>query len=244
MTRSIGAEAAWSVHAMHPGVAFHEKLAPEWGRKYSRLSFRERANELFSLLDGHELVGRRWLDAGCGSGVLTALLAARGCNVTAVDASPEMVRQAERMLLACSSRGLRQPKFGVVDTIERLDWPAAAFDGILCSSVVEYLDRPKQCLREFARVLRPGGSLLLSVPNRQSLFRGAQKLCYVCTGGAWPKYLGVSNNEYGLVEFAQLLGEVGLAVRAWRYYGARVPRWLGQSRFVGGLLLLLAVRQD
>ena len=42
-------------------------------------------------------------------------------------------------------------------------------DGVLCSSVLEYVSDVDTCLKEFARVLRPAGLLLVSVPNRHSI---------------------------------------------------------------------------
>ncbi|NQU26379.1 MAG: class I SAM-dependent methyltransferase [Candidatus Nealsonbacteria bacterium] len=198
---------------------------------------------MMTLLDNRDLAGETWLDAGCGSGTLSCHLALRGCAVTGVDASSEMVRFAKELVSQEGTAFPFAPTFKVVQSIEKLSWPDSSLDGILCSSVLEYLDRPQHCLREFERVLKPGGLLLVSVPNRRSFYRRAEKFCFWTNGGAWPKYLGFSKNEYNCNEFYRLLESYGLDFIANSYYGARMPRWLGRSRFFGGLLLVLATKR-
>jgi len=229
--------------AMRPSVAFHDDLAPVWEDKYSRRSFSDRADVLLSFLDEHDLSGRRWLDAGCGSGRLTRMLAARGCEVIGVDASPAMVRVAAD-LGRTTVGGQSQTEFRLVDTIEELDWPDASLDGVLCSSVMEYLDAPEQSLLEFARVLRPGGLLLVSVPNRASLVRRVQKVCYRLTCGSWPRYLRYSTHECRREELASRLRACGFSILAMTYHGPCLPRWLATNRFAGALLMALASKQS
>jgi 2-polyprenyl-6-hydroxyphenyl methylase/3-demethylubiquinone-9 3-methyltransferase len=224
---------------MHPAVEFHDRLAAGWARKYDSGSFMARARALLGLLDERDLSGQAWLDAGCGSGTLSNQLARRGCTVTAVDGSVEMIRHARRIAREQEPRAAAV-RFEVVPTVERLDWPDGRFDGVLCASVIEYLDHPDDCLGELVRVLRPGGVLLVSVPNRRSLYRQAQRIAYRATRGVWPRYLGLSKNEYLPGEFVGLLERHGLKVAAGRFYGARLPGWLGRNGWIGALFLVLA----
>jgi 2-polyprenyl-6-hydroxyphenyl methylase/3-demethylubiquinone-9 3-methyltransferase len=56
-----------------------------------------------------------------------------------------------------------------------LVFPDQLFDDVLCSSVIEYLERPELVFREFHRVLRKDGRLFVSVANRYSVVRNAQR---------------------------------------------------------------------
>jgi SAM-dependent methyltransferase len=103
--------------------------------------------------------GRDVLDAGCGVGYGTTLLASAGAASTlGVDVSPHAIEAAR----AEAGAGVR---FEVAD-IERLDAADASFDLITCFEVIEYVEHPELALDELRRVLRPGGVLLLSSPNR------------------------------------------------------------------------------
>src|SRR3712207_1890089 len=91
--------------------------------------------------------GTRVLDAGCGEGVLVDEFS-RDLRIEGVDAnySSDRVRSA---------------------SVTALPYDAATFDSALCLDVLEHLsyeDQPR-ALAELHRVLKPGGSLLVSVPN-------------------------------------------------------------------------------
>ena len=100
--------------------------------------------------------GRRILDAGCAAGALSALLVARGASVVGIDVAPSLVRIARERL---ESRA----EFHIADLGEPLPFLAdASFDVVIASLVLHYLrdwDRP---LREFHRVLKADGALLIS----------------------------------------------------------------------------------
>jgi 2-polyprenyl-3-methyl-5-hydroxy-6-metoxy-1,4-benzoquinol methylase len=103
--------------------------------------------------------GRDVLDAGCGVGYGTAILAAGGAaSALGVDVSAHAIATAR----ADAGGGAR---FEVAD-IERLDVSDDSFDLITCFEVIEYVEHPELALDELRRVLRPGGLLLFSSPNR------------------------------------------------------------------------------
>src|SRR5438093_11429950 len=123
------------------------------------------------VLTGHEaLAGRlirpgafdvrgckRILDAGCGNGRYSRFLlrhADADAVLTGFDLSPRMLDRARRRL------GSDRVHHAVAD-LTRLPFNDARFDGIVCGWVLEHLPDPRPGLRELARVLRPGGKLLL-----------------------------------------------------------------------------------
>lgn len=103
-----------------------------------------------------DVSGRRILDAGCGAGPLTAELRDRGALMTGFDGSPEMLRRARRRL------GDDVP-LHVADLAQPLPFADDAFDDVVCSLVLHYLEDWDAPLAELRRVLKPGGRLILSV---------------------------------------------------------------------------------
>ena len=102
--------------------------------------------------------GQNVLDVGCGDGLLTAvaadLVGSEGA-AGGVDAAPEMVAWAQR----------RHPEARFVEaSAEALPAPDAHFDTVLCSFVIHHLAPGTReiAFREMARVLRPGGQLLVA----------------------------------------------------------------------------------
>jgi SAM-dependent methyltransferase len=92
----------------------------------------------------------RGLDVACGTGMSTIALRDYADTVVGVDISPEMMRAATR------PEGVTH----VLARSERLPFPAQSFDAVTCCSGVHWFDQPR-FYAEMARVLRPGGSVLL-----------------------------------------------------------------------------------
>ncbi|QWC85590.1 methyltransferase domain-containing protein [Nocardioidaceae bacterium] len=94
------------------------------------------------------------LDAGCGTGRLSRHLVGRGLDASGIDLSPGMVAEASRSVpgVAFSVASLNQLPFG-----------SGTFDGVLLWYSTIHTPRPEQptIYREVARVLRPGGHLLV-----------------------------------------------------------------------------------
>ena len=95
----------------------------------------------------------RALDAACGSGRHTAYLCARGHQVYGVDASPHMLERARKR---APGADLRE------GDLTRLPFEDAHFDVAVCSLALTHCADLGPPIRELARVLRPGGRLILS----------------------------------------------------------------------------------
>jgi SAM-dependent methyltransferase len=230
-------------------VAYHGKLAADWEERYQKPSFQARIEVLEECLQGRNLAGTRWLDAGCGTCTLSRFLAEKGCFVVGLDAAPRMIELA-REQGKCHANG-EQIRFEVAGTeaagtIEQLPNAAASLDGVLCSSVLEYVPSSERCLAEFARVLKPGGLLLISVPNSQSIVRRAQVSVYRWGrrfGKRWLAFIEYSRNEYSTHQFETMLRSHSLEVQKLIVFGSPIPRWLQRRRVGGSLLMFLAVRK-
>jgi ubiquinone/menaquinone biosynthesis C-methylase UbiE len=103
-----------------------------------------------------DVAGRRILDAGCGSGPLSASLRDRGAIVTGIDKSAGMLQLARRRL--GDDADLRVAELG-----SPLPFPDDTFDDVTASLVLHYLKDWGPALAELRRVLKPGGRLIVSV---------------------------------------------------------------------------------
>jgi SAM-dependent methyltransferase len=102
-----------------------------------------------------DVAGQTVLDAACGPGLYAAELTRRGGVVTGFDQSPRMVELCRRAIPGA--------QFRVHDLADPLDWLAdGSVDLALCALAIEYVDDRVAALRELARVLRPGGALVVS----------------------------------------------------------------------------------
>jgi len=130
--------------------------APNWERLRS-LHVSEADVEAAMLdLAGNGDLGN-FFDLGTGTGRILALFAGRAAQATGLDQSREMLIIARANLEAA---GLRQAQVRQGD-IYALPFPSAAADFVTVHQVLHYLDDPARALTEAARVLKPGGRLLI-----------------------------------------------------------------------------------
>jgi SAM-dependent methyltransferase len=99
--------------------------------------------------------GKRVLDVGCASGVLTRLFVERGASVVGIDLNPRLIERARERLAD-------RAEFRVADIAQPLPFEDASFDVVAASLVLHYLASWGPPLREFARILRPGGRFVMS----------------------------------------------------------------------------------
>ncbi|RMF07950.1 MAG: class I SAM-dependent methyltransferase [Alphaproteobacteria bacterium] len=196
-----------------PAVAFHEELSESWGEKYRGGIFSRRLQVFGRIVSEYCRSGTQWLDAGCGVGNLTRLLADHGARVTGVDASPGMIEHAGNVLHEAGVAD--RCELMCIETIETMPFPSGRFDGVICSSVVEYLDSDRAGLQELHRVIKDGGLLVATVPNRWALLRMLQRLAFGLTGR--PRYLQFSKNHYTAKQFRSLVVDVGFTVEHVEY---------------------------
>ncbi len=155
-----------STHSIEQAAAsLFDAKAGSWAEKYDtslspRLSVFREATLRFVPAAG------RVIDFGCGAGVIALALAHSGYQVKGLDISADMIAAAKSR--AEQSKLSVDFTVGDTQTFASLD---SDFDAVVSSSVLEYLPDPVQALVEMARRLRPGGHIILSVPNSQSITR-------------------------------------------------------------------------
>ncbi|MFJ8162150.1 methyltransferase domain-containing protein [Streptomyces sp. NPDC096136] len=142
-----------------------------------------------------DVAGRRILDAGCGAGPLSAALRDRGALVTGLDASSGMLDLARRRL------GDDVPLY-LADLGDRLPFEDGAFDDVVASLVLHYLEDWDPVLAEVRRVLRPGGRLIVSVDHPIAAYT---------IHAARPDYFATTSYD-----FAWTFGGQTVPMRFWR----------------------------
>ncbi|HUZ22853.1 MAG TPA: class I SAM-dependent methyltransferase [Streptosporangiaceae bacterium] len=154
--------------------------AATWATKYApdgRLT--GRMTTLAAAVRYHVALGGSVLDLGCGTGELARAIAAVGRRATGCDISGEMLSRAVAADPACGVEWVQ-----LYPGWRQLPFAPAIFDAVVAASVLEYVDEPSTILRECARVLRPGGVVLCTVPNLTHPVRWLEWLAGV--GGELP----------------------------------------------------------
>ena len=118
--------------------------------------------KVFSILS--KMSVGRLLDAPAGEGALSQKLLGIH-NITAVDTDENYFK-------------LPNVPFKKVDLNDKLPFDDASFDYVSCVEGIEHLENPFLCIREFARVLKPGGSLVITTPNIMSIKSRTRFLFY------------------------------------------------------------------
>ncbi|MDP3948050.1 MAG: methyltransferase domain-containing protein [bacterium] len=116
----------------------------------------EIVHDFFTRICGDSL---RVLDAGAGIGNTIETIAKFAAHITAVDISPLALRALRQRYVHLRNLEVR------VARVEALPFTNGTFDVVLLTEVVEHCDRPEEAVAECARVLKPGGFLIISSPN-------------------------------------------------------------------------------
>jgi ubiquinone/menaquinone biosynthesis C-methylase UbiE len=181
----------------------------------------------------------RVLDLGCGAGVLTERLVAAGFSVDAVDMAPDMLEFSKQRLAKYDASKYRLARA----ECQQLPFPDVAFDLVACIGVFGYMDDVDSAIREIKRVLRPGGTLILSIRNLDHVtvfdglfwlkapFLGLRKLVRRARAhagnGAPPRHSIAIYDQPKKVE--RIFGSFGFALRDFHGAGYGPPTFGGKS---------------
>ena len=138
-----------------------------------KLEFYLRKETTLSFVDGCKDI----LDAGCGWGMLSVYLAMLGNRVTGIDSNEEELGHAREINLAYGSKVNFENR-----DVFHAGFNDKSFDLVIWEEIIEHFSQPILALREGYRVLRPGGRIIISVPNVLSLRSRLLKLA-----GQWEK---------------------------------------------------------
>ncbi|WP_210485175.1 class I SAM-dependent methyltransferase [Microvirga antarctica] len=109
-------------------------------------------------VDAAVACGPRVLEAGVGTGLSLGYYPSHA-EVFGVDLSEDMLRRAQAKV---DSRGLSHVKSLQVMDVTRLSFPDESFDAVTAQFIITLVPEPETALSEFARVLKPGGEIVLA----------------------------------------------------------------------------------
>lgn len=168
--------------------------------------------------------GDRILDLGCGFGRHAFEAARRGANVVALDAGRDEVDGVAAMFEAMLEAG--EIEAGTLHTAAvqgdalHLPFPDASYDRVICSEVLEHIPDDVAAMRELARVLRPGGTMAVTVP------RFGPELVNWALSDAYHNVPGGHIRIYRRSVLEGRLRSVGLEVTGHHYaHGLHSPYW-------------------
>ena len=163
------------------------------------------------------------LDVGCGPGIFSEELSRRGFGVQSVDFSPNML-QATRERAVAQQWDARVTAADAV----MLPFRGGTFDLVMCIGLVAYVTELPVLLRELARVLRPGGSLVVQTSNTHALTTRVDALVRLVdrrVGGRIGRgdRFGGLLRTYSSKQFRRALMSAGFQPQAQRFYDFRPP---------------------
>lgn len=136
---------------------FYDGIADEFDAVMNRYDLERRLEVMFDdLLGGADLRGALLLDAGCGTGEFSTAAMARGARVISIDIGPKLLARTR-------SKGVEHV---VAADVAALPFRTGTFDVVLSSECIEHTPSPRGSVLELTRVLRPGGRLAVTCPNR------------------------------------------------------------------------------
>jgi 2-polyprenyl-6-hydroxyphenyl methylase/3-demethylubiquinone-9 3-methyltransferase len=140
------------------------KFAPLHKFNPARLTWiREQLCAHFGRLGATPLEGLKLLDIGCGGGLVSEPMARLGANVTGVDAAQANIKTA---MVHAEETGLSiDYRWGVAEQLLEQGGPGQ-FDVVLNLEVVEHVADPEAFLRDCARLVKPGGMMIVGTINR------------------------------------------------------------------------------
>ena len=151
-------------------TGFFDADAPNWDSVYMR------ADVIGAIYQRRREICLRWLadvarpgralDVGCGTGQTAIRLDRLGHHVTGTDTAPAMLALAAANATAAGA--VQRIELRQAD-VHALPFPDGAFDVVVALGLIMWLEDPKTALAEMARVLAPGGWLVVSCDNRHRL---------------------------------------------------------------------------
>lgn len=123
-----------------------------------------RQEAILSLIKNNYALG---LDAGCGNGRDFNMLLQHTQTIIGIDSSQGMV--AEARIKADRTLNGQRIHLSIAD-VTRLPFQNGSFDFIVCSEVLEHVPNWRKALLEFCRLLKPGSTLIISTPNKLSMY--------------------------------------------------------------------------
>jgi ubiquinone/menaquinone biosynthesis C-methylase UbiE len=200
----------------HSVAGDYQYRALQSGHPMQRFWHRGKLTLVERLVRRHLTSGSRLLEIGCGAGNLLMQAVVKDSFPVALDLSMQALTFVRSRLEEAASGPDAPCAYACVQSIgELLPLPDNHFDCVILSEVIEHLPIPKVSILEAARVLRPGGRLLVTTPNYRSLWPVMEWM--VDRSNKAPRMAGEQHiSKFNPTSLRRLLADCGLDVE---YFG-------------------------
>ena len=153
-----------AINVDHAEVSKFEQLASRWWDPHSEFKPLHEINPLrLEFIDQRSgLSGKDVLDVGCGGGILTESMAAKGARVTGIDMGEAPLEVARLHLLESG----QQVDYRRIPAEELATEMPGRFDVVTCMEMLEHVPDPASVVRACATLVKPGGQVYFSTINR------------------------------------------------------------------------------
>lgn len=176
-----------------------DQRASQWNELYSRPQFRDRLRLFVESVCSRVTPGGRILDYGCGTGTIAIELARAGYEVIGVDGAEGMIGEARAIANKLDLHNIEFAHLSDPDSWQ----PDDTYDGVVCSSVIEYVADDHKLAGKLASAVGTGGWIFVSIPSRTSLVGKIEDL--ITSIGHRDRDLAFAKRRYSLHEFSTLL---------------------------------------
>jgi 2-polyprenyl-3-methyl-5-hydroxy-6-metoxy-1,4-benzoquinol methylase len=136
---------------------FYDSIASEFDEIMNPYDLLKRINIVFDkFLNRYQFEERTLLDVGCGTGWFSKAAMEKGARVFSLDIGKKLLLEVKKK---CASRSIQGDALN-------LGFSDGAFDLVICSELIEHTYNPRLAIRECTRVLKTGGHIVITVPNR------------------------------------------------------------------------------
>jgi len=137
---------------------FYDDFSDEWESRINKWETNKRLRIVFGeLLNSGDINGKRFLEVGCGLGFFSQKAVELGAKVTGVDVGARLVKK--------NRKKIPKGRF-LVASASDLPFSDNSFDVVLCTEVIEHVEDQDRAVKELVRVLKEGGVLVVTTPNR------------------------------------------------------------------------------
>lgn len=135
---------------------FYESFAESFDSRMNIYDTNKRLDVVFNELLTEDIRNKKVLDAGCGTGWFSKIAVDRGGVVTSMDLGEKLL---SKVAMKCNSER-------IVGSILEIPFSDNFFDFVVSSEVIEHVPDPYKAMQELFRVLKPGGIMVLTTPNK------------------------------------------------------------------------------
>jgi SAM-dependent methyltransferase len=214
----------------------HERLGDRFADALSTYDTTRRLVVLVDQFLADDLTGRQVLDVGSGLGFFSERLVQRGAIVTACDIGPGLVEQTKKRARC---------KAVVADALRLVEtFGTSRFDAVVSSECIEHTPSPLEALTQMVAVVKPGGLIAVSTPNRlwQPVVRMATRLRLRPFDGYENFSTWAGIRQVFEREGADVIAERGLHLFPFQFGGHALSTWCDRHlQPVRGLMINVCV---